>query len=122
MYKLTHHASAERLERLLFINLNVGIGDEICRTVGTHGNDEILTSTGVVLVLGKDDIVVTGFIAHMNKAISLWRNAKGDIPIPSYVYNKIKKNEEVYKKTQEIDNLFGYRETDGKYEFYRKKG
>lgn len=122
MYKLTYHASVERLERLLYINLNIGIGEEVCRSRGRHGNTEILTSTGVVLVLGENDIVITGFIAHMNKAIGLWRHSeRGNTPLPRDIYKTILKNETAYKKTQEIDDIFGYSETNGKYEFFRKK-
>lgn len=122
MYKLTKHASQERLERLLYINLYIGIGEEICRITGLSGKQEVLTDTGVVLVLGKNDIVITGFVANMDKAMCLWRHSHSDnLPMPNKVYRKILKNEEAYNKVQEIDDLFGYKETNGKFEFFRKK-
>lgn len=123
MYKLSAHASTERLERLYYLNMEVGIGNELCSIPGvTEGRKEVLTDTGIILILGDDDIVITAYMATINKAICIWKLVYGDnAKIPKPLYRRIISNKQKYEKAIEIDDLFGYHEDNGNFKFFKKK-
>lgn len=123
MYKLSTHASTERLERLYYLNMEIGIGNEVCSIPGIRtGRKEVLTDTGIILILGDDDIVITAYMATINKAVAIWHIAHGDDAIiPRPLYKRIISNKKKYEKAVEIDDLFGYHEDNGTYKFFRKK-
>lgn len=123
MYKLSTHASVERLERLYYLNMEIGIGNEVCSIPGSRiGRKEVLTDTGIILILGDNDIVITAYIATINKAVAIWRIAYGDNAIiPRSLYKRIISNKKRYKTAVETDDLFGYHEDNGTYKFFRKK-
>lgn len=123
LFKLSEHASREREERLMYILLNVGIGERIiCRTAGQKADrQEALTDSGIVLILNNDDKVITAYIATIDKATAIWRTAYGNKHMTEKLYEQIMNNKKHYKEAVKIDNLYGYHMENGKYKFCRNK-
>ena len=72
MYKLSYHAQYERSERIVYLMTEVGLGEELL-TVMDKGQRVRLFDTGVALVLdAHEDIVVTGYLASMEKVVAMW--------------------------------------------------
>lgn len=72
MYKLSYHAQYERSERIVYLMTEVGLGEELL-TIMDKGQRVRLFDTGVALVLdANEDIVVTGYLASMEKVVAMW--------------------------------------------------
>lgn len=122
MYKISKHASQDRIERLMYINMEIGIGEELCSTPSRDNTIEVLTTTGVLLVLDNDRKVITAYMASMDRATRVWRSAHGNIRMPNDFYELLLRNRAKYRKVQEIDETFGYHVHDmKKYKFLQKK-
>lgn len=121
MYRMTKHASQERIERMMFLVTEVGLGNEMCSVRSERGCREVLTTTGVVLVLGDDNILITAYLANMDRVTYIWRNSIGARKMPNWFYEQIKANRKAYAQMAQIDDLFGYHEYNEKYTFYKKK-
>lgn len=117
MYRISKHASEERLERFMYIALEVGIGEEVARVPTEKETVEVLTDTGVLLVLGADDLVVTAYIANLDKIFAVWQRAYGTTRMPSWLYERYLQNGERYVKSQ----TFGYyKDEAGQFHFKKK--
>lgn len=109
MYKLTKHAKNDRFERLVFINTYIGIGDEICSL--TREEDkfrEVLTSTGIILILTPDNLLATAYIATINKAYAIWKNVNPNLHLPNSLYQKIIDNANNRQFSNQISKYFNY--------------
>lgn len=100
--KMTKHATVDRLSRLEYIIDTIGIGETVCTAKQIDSLNRIgyssLTSTGVIVITSENHKLVTAYIAEMNQAIKVWRDAKGNgIKLPQYLFNKIKNNDNVRK-------------------------
>lgn len=99
---LTNHARFDRAERLSFIIAEVGIGEYIHETVEVVNGQlqiERITSTGVLMIFGKDgnkEILVTGYFLTVARAYAIYRN-EGHSNIPPRLYQRIIKNAAKYK-------------------------
>lgn len=117
MYHISKHASKERLERFLYITLEVGIGKEVARVPVEREVVEVLTDTGVLLVIGRDDLVVTAYVASLDKIFAIWRNAYGTTKMPSWLYAQFLRNDKRYAKSQ----TFGYYKDETEQFHFKKK-
>lgn len=111
IFRLSPHASKERLERLTYLTTEVGLGDKIvCEAPGqSYDRYEALTNSGVVLILSMEQLVITGYVASINKATALWKTRFGDESnLPNWLYRRVVANAPKAKQTQEIDREFGY--------------
>ena len=89
MYKLSRHAREERLDRMVYLMTEVGVGEEII-TVQFEGTRQRLFDTGLVLVLApEDDLVITGYLTSIDKLTAMWVQAYGTNRIPHAIYTKI---------------------------------
>jgi len=119
MYKMSKHASIERYERLAYLVDTVGIGEELCRVYREESKVEILTDTGVILVIGIDNTLITAYLANLNKAFSIWRGSTiGARQMPQWLYKRLLSNRQYYNHSIEIDDLFGYHKCSEKYRFF----
>lgn len=117
IYKISKHASAERLERFMYIVMEVGIGEEIASVPTESGKREILTDTGVLLVLSNDNLVITAYVANFDKIFSIWQSAHGDnARMPTWLYERFTRNERHYQGSQ----FDYYKDERGKYKFKKK--
>lgn len=119
VYKLAKHASEYRIERLYYIHTQIGIGNEVCRSrEKPNGLYEVLTDTGILLVVNKESVLITAYIATMKKATAVWRNIYGEQKMPNCVYTAILHNKKQYENVKKLDDLFGYHENRKEYKFF----
>ena len=80
--KMSYHTINERIDRLNFIVDTVGFGEERARFMDKSDKCyQILTTTGVVLVVSLDEqTLITAFIAHENRIYSLYKNCHLTVP------------------------------------------
>lgn len=123
MYKLNPHASRDRLERMMFLSMEIGLGDEICHLTREKDNyKEVLTSTGLILIIDEFNYLITAYVANLDKAFAIWRNVKGSAKMPNALYKKIIRNKENYSISQEISIQNNYHNgIDKQYKFRNKK-
>lgn len=91
MMRLTHHASADRIERLTYITMTIGLG-EIVKEVYQERNDSYrcITSTGVCVVrsASQPDLIITAFIASNQQIKNIYQGQ----PVPQWLRRKVKYN------------------------------
>ena len=89
MYKLSYHAQVERAERIVYLMTEIGLGEELL-TIVDEGKRVRMFDTGVVLVLSLDeDVVVTGYLASMEKAVAMWCRCYNTDTIPQHILRPI---------------------------------
>lgn len=106
LYKLSSHAIQHRSERLFHIITYIGLGEHImCSSKGQKlDRYEALTDTGVLLVLTKDNLIITAYIASIDKATAIWRSCyKSDIKMPIKLYKTILQNQQYKGDKYESD-------------------
>lgn len=111
MYRMSKHASKDRFERMAFLATEIGIGEELCKSVGRTGYRHILTTTGIVLILPPDeDIVVTAYLATMAEVTFIWRNSGMPFDrMPNWFYTRVRDNRKLYTQMHKND-LYGKNE------------
>lgn len=117
MYKLTKHASKDRIDRLIFIVENIGIGEIVCSAKQEKGNATVaITDTGVLLVLAQDgNTIITAWIASIADATHIWRKANGECNMPQWLYEKIVRHKGLYTKCKKQDSEKGYGKKNRKF-------
>ena len=113
MYKLSKHASVDRIERLYYLMETLGIGEEVCWSFSKAGQNrrQILTSTGVVLVLGEDECVITAYVATMKEATYIWHTShptRANQTMPQWLYTRVVHNRKYYRGNQQINAEYHY--------------
>lgn len=93
---LTHHAKEDRRDRR-DIAKKVGIGKPVVEqhmfSADGRPKTEILTDTGLVVVLGEDNKIITLFLASINKACAMYKTTYGgNARMPESLYKQIKIN------------------------------
>lgn len=90
---LSHHATNDRMNRLLYIAENIGFGEVKVQEYRKETNSvECLTDTGIIIIKKPDsDKLITAWIADMQRAHMLCKGAGLD-RIPGAIANKIRKN------------------------------
>jgi hypothetical protein len=97
---ITHHISGKRLNRAVFIQTTIGVGEIIKeqKCVAEDGRIawQCLTDTGVIIVLDEQkEVVITLYIAELPKVSAMYQGKT-----PSWVINKVRKNKQ-YAKMQD---------------------
>lgn len=100
----TLHCTEDRLERVVYIATTIGFGDEIVKSVeyidknGRKGYRH-LTDNGVIVATDlKVTKLVTMFIGTMDQVKAMYGSEK----IPTYLYNKVRKNKKYWEKQKQI--------------------
>ena len=72
-FKMTKHATEERMERMVQIAMNVGWGEIVLRRpVPEARKVECITSTGVCVCLNEDEtVLITAFVVTIDKAMAM---------------------------------------------------
>ena len=124
LYRVSPHVSEERFERIMYIMENLGIGEEVCKNTGRNHIDrlEILTSTGVVLIVNKyDNIVITAYVPTMKEAVAIWKNSNplhSNLRMPDWLNAKVKQNRKHYEILNRMNVECGYCEKHIHRKFY----
>ena len=100
--KLTSHMILDRSDRVVYILLNLGLGEIIKET---HQIDEkgrpswqCLTNTGVLIIMDeKKETIITLYIASQPKVSAMYEGNT-----PSWVLNMVKKNKKHAKLQNEV--------------------
>lgn len=101
--KLSYHMIADRSDRAVYIQLNMGIGERIIkevRQVDEKGKIswQCLTDTGVLVALSEDKkVLITMYIATQPKVSAMYQGNT-----PSWVLRMVKKNKHHAKLQNEV--------------------
>lgn len=102
MYKMTKHAQVDRYDRICTIIDHFGIGEPQYSCLAPEGNRRyVLTTTGVFLVVGLDDVLITAYMCSINSAIYIFRTALAHGAIPHAYYKILQANEKKIKQHPE---------------------
>jgi len=95
MNQLTYHAKEERRDRREIVK-QVGIGKPIAQIKKfSDGREkiEMLTNTGLIVVMGDDNKIITLYLASTAKAAAVYKSAHGaNAMIPVQIFEQIKIN------------------------------
>lgn len=108
MYRMSKHATQERIDRIFYIVTEVGLGEELSIVRRFDGAREVLTTTGVVLILSDEDILITAFVASMDKAYALWKNGRNETTVPRWFYERVKRNRVHWEATKGEDDSYKF--------------
>lgn len=95
-FNMTYHAQVERIDRLTACIQHLGFNEIIkVQESNRHGRNVTrqLTDTGIILVVGEDGQLITGFMGTVAQVASMY----GDARPPQHIINKAKKNVQKYK-------------------------
>lgn len=100
---LTAHARFDRADRFEYIIDTIGFGEPVTRLSEIdprNGKPVVyeLTSTGVIIVRDRKNVVITAYIAGIEQATRVWRSSSASKNMPSYLYRKIKQNDKIRAK------------------------
>jgi hypothetical protein len=92
--RMSYHLTVERADRVRHIENSIGWGTEVisapCKDI-PHV-ERVLTTTGVMIVRKDDGLLITAWIADVKQAVSVWKTAKGDRPLPHWLWNMVNYN------------------------------
>jgi hypothetical protein len=113
MIKMSPHASADRLDRMMYIVTEIGVGEPALSYVEVEYRRKItLTDTGVVLVQDeRTEMLITAYVASIDRATAMWTRVYGDhARLPQYLYNKVVRNRKTHvREVNEINKTYGYK-------------
>ena len=94
---MTYHARADRLDRLALCVEKFGIGEFIAEYYDVDRQaTRKLTSTGMMLILGKDGELITGYMATVTQTKDLY--CKLNKCPPSWVLRTARNNQQRMRK------------------------
>lgn len=101
----TKHMINDRMNRWLFINETIGIG-EVIRSTAPYKHERTaqmcykeLTSTGVIIIRGEHAVVITCYIATIEQAKTFYPNGKLPLALEGRVRTNNKRG---YGRKQEV--------------------
>lgn len=111
MLKLAPHASQDRIERLMYLVMEVGIGKTLI-SVESRGKRTDLTENGVVLVFTNEGEVLTAYLASTDRAYAMYCQRYGNqFPVPRSVIHHIGSvNYKHRRAIHELNLYYGYKE------------
>lgn len=93
--KMTRHVVEDRLDRLAACVEHLGIGEIILENE-RFGAIQKLTSTGLCLVFGDDNELITGYMCTIQQCSAMYF-ANGRERIPEKIYKTVVRNQKEYK-------------------------
>lgn len=91
---MSAHAIVDREVRIGIIEKTVGWGFPVAE-VPDKANENCtatLTSTGVMIIMNDDEMIVTAWIATIRQAIAVWRQGTGHKEMPNTLWNIVNYN------------------------------
>jgi len=101
MNELTRHAKEDRRDRRE-IARQIGIGKAVAEVrreregSNTQYAIQMLTDTGLIVIIGDDGKIVTLYLATISQAIAIYSKAHGVCRLPDQLYRQIKINRTFY--------------------------
>lgn len=92
--KMSAHVLIDRADRVRYIENTVGWGSIIVEAPDKNKENvhRVLTSTGVMIIKAEDGFMITTWIADVGQAKDVWKKAKGDKPMPRWLWNVVNYN------------------------------
>ena len=88
-FKMTYHAQVERIDRLVACVQHIGVGEVIKEMPGRNGRTELLTDTGLLLVVhSATNTLITGYAVTPRQLGGIYQ----DQHIPQYLRKKVQTN------------------------------
>lgn len=112
MLKMHSHASHDRIERMVYLATEIGIGETLC-TVMDRGRRNDLTEHGVIIVYSDDgESVLTAYLASVDRAYAMCQNCFGEnFTAPNAWFNHIDKvNRKHAKVIRQLNLYYGYKD------------
>lgn len=90
---MSAHAIVDRKTRFAVIENSIGWGNPVIVAPDKKGRDATatLTDTGVLVIRGSDNMIITAFIATVRQAQAVWNRGKGG-KMPQALWNMINYN------------------------------
>lgn len=96
--RMTHHASAERAERLAWIAENIGVGTIQYKFERKDKKLDCITSTGVLIVMDSTGkTIITAFCPNHNKIYAIFKS-HGYERVPVLIKGRVERNIKIMKK------------------------
>ena len=91
---MSYHATVERAHRVSNIENSIGWGEIVAEAPDRNDANvrRALTSTGVLLVLGENDFIITAWIANVGQAAAVWKKANNGARMPRQLWNMVNYN------------------------------
>lgn len=111
MLKMSAHAQRDRIERLVYLMTEIGIG-EVLLTLNHEGRKIELTEHGIIIIYTRRGEVLTAYLASTDRAYAMYRARYGDTFIPpEHRLRHIQRVNDKHCATINAINLFyGYKE------------
>ena len=92
--RMSAHVKIDRADRVRYIENTVGWGTIVVEAPDKNKENvhRALTSTGVMIVKAEDGLMITTWIADVGQAKDVWKKAKGDKPMPKWLWNVVNYN------------------------------
>lgn len=92
--KRSRHVILDRQTRINVIENSVGWGEGVANALDIKGRDATatLTTTGVIIIRSFEGTIITAWIASVPQAVSVWKRAYGDKPLPRQLWNVVNYN------------------------------
>lgn len=99
---LTRHAQKERTERLeTIIDFCKGdFGKVVAESINEKGRKEITFDSGIVQVLGNNNIIITMYLINIKKFIAKYLEYNGGNNVPRPIYKKALKADKFIQELQ----------------------
>lgn len=91
---MSYHAIVERANRVSNIENSIGWGEIVAEAPDRNDANvrRALTSTGVLLVLGENDFIITAWVAEVRQAAAVWKKANNGARMPRQLWNMVNYN------------------------------
>ena len=92
--KMSAHVIIDRKFRIDLIENTIGWGTKIVTVPDKENSGAFatLTSTGVMVITAEDGMMITTWVASVKQAVAVWKTAKGDRPLPKWLWNVVNYN------------------------------
>ena len=110
MLKMVGHASQDRIERMMYLTMEIGIGETLISVV-SQGRRTDLTENGIVLVYADDgESILTAYLASVDRAYAMYNQRyNGKFPVPKKVMRHINSvNTKHARVIKELNLYYGY--------------
>ena len=91
---MSYHTIVERANRVNNIENSIGWGEIVAEAPDRNDANvrRALTSTGVLLVLGENDFIITAWVAEVRQAAAVWKKANNGARMPRQLWNMVNYN------------------------------
>lgn len=95
---VSSHVMFHRADRYMNIKQFFGIGEPYL-TIHKDGRTQILTNTGVMLIMNNEKtVLITCYVATKSQAVRIYRDVYGQQKMPQWLFNRVMKNQKLVEE------------------------